>query len=901
MDGLVLIACTVLFLLLVVIPVMSILAYRRSNAARDELSRLRQRVALLEQQMSGYAPGHAPAAQETASPVDSPEVIVPDVVVPEVSVPEPQPTPEPEPVPIEPAPVNVWARGTPAATVSARGSIPLPEREEPASGSQAGGMVTALLRWFMQGNPLAKLGIILLFLGLAFLFRYSVERSLFPLELRLAVAALGAMALLFLGWRLRHKQPVFALILQGGATGALYLTVFGAFRLWQMLPMSLAFALLLLICAASVGLAVLQRALSLAMLASLGGYAAPLLLSSGGGSHVTLFSFYLLLSVGILAISVWQHWRELNLLGMFFTFGVGGVWGIADYRPQYYLSCQLFLIANLLIFGVLSVALSLRAQKKGKRIIDGVLLFAPPLIGFGMQYAITQHLTYGPALSALGYGAFYMLLAWSAVKRFPAAGKPLVLAALALGGAFTTLAIPLALSARWTAMAWALEGLGVLWLGVMQGQRRMSYSGTGLLVLALGSALWAMTDGTTAFSVMVIFAVLSATWLVAARLWRRLPAPGGLVLLAGGIAFWLVALWGASDWILNKGIPAAVLGLLALSVWGWRYMARRLHWRALHYAVWLLWPVMLVVLLWQLTIERQLLGAGWQNLAWCVALPSAYLLLLRERRVPARLSQGLHISLLWMILLAAGTELFWFVDALPWGMDAWRIGLPMAAGGIVILLLHGGIRRNIWPLRVWPALYGQLGPLPLIPLLVFLLVAGNMHDGRVIHSLYLPLVNPLEEGAAFALLGVWFWCRYARPRLPATVTPLVAPALLALAFWWINGLLLRLLAHYGGVDWDSESLWNSRLIQTSFALFWMLGALVVMLLATRRGSRHQWLGGAALLGVVIVKLMLVDSAGGGGLARAIAFIGVAVLVLIVGYFSPLPPKGAKAFSEEEKS
>jgi uncharacterized membrane protein len=323
MDGLVLIACTVLFLLLVVIPVMSILAYRRSNAARDELSRLRQRVALLEQQMSGYAPGHAPAAQETASPVDSPEVIVPDVVVPEVSVPEPQPTPEPEPVPIEPAPVNVWARGTPAATVSARGSVPLPEREEPASGSQAGGMVTALLRWFMQGNPLAKLGIILLFLGLAFLFRYSVERSLFPLELRLAVAALGAMALLFLGWRLRHKQPVFALILQGGATGALYLTVFGAFRLWQMLPMSLAFALLLLICAASVGLAVLQRALSLAMLASLGGYAAPLLLSSGGGSHVTLFSFYLLLSVGILAISVWQHWRELNLLGMFFTFGVG--------------------------------------------------------------------------------------------------------------------------------------------------------------------------------------------------------------------------------------------------------------------------------------------------------------------------------------------------------------------------------------------------------------------------------------------------------------------------------------------------------------------------------------------------------------------------------------------------
>ena len=86
------------------------------------------------------------------------------------------------------------------------------------------------------------------------------------------------------------------------------------------------------------------------------------------------------------------------------------------------------------------------------------------------------------------------------------------------------------------------------------------------------------------------------------------------------------------------------------------------------------------------------------------------------------------------------------------------------------------------------------------------------------------------------------------------------------------------------------SLWDSRLVQTSFALFWMLSALVVMIHATRRASRQEWLSGAALLGVVMVKLMLVDSAGGGGLSRAVAFIGVAILVLIVGYFSPLPPK-----------
>lgn len=76
---------------------------------------------------------------------------------------------------------------------------------------------------------------------------------------------------------------------------------------------------------------------------------------------------------------------------------------------------------------------------------------------------MTQHWDYGPALSALGYGAFYLTLAYLALRRYPSLGRPLVMAALAIGGGFATLAIPLALSARWTAMArrwrgWVLSG-----------------------------------------------------------------------------------------------------------------------------------------------------------------------------------------------------------------------------------------------------------------------------------------------------------------------------------------------------------------------------------------------------------------------------------------------------------
>ncbi|CAM8678075.1 DUF2339 domain-containing protein [Kluyvera sp. M-M157-B] len=870
MDELLTLGCIVLFFALVVVPVLAIVAFRRSTAVSAELALLRRRIDELEQRGAANAPQPQAAA-----------------VAPAAVLPEPMPD-KPPVIDVAPEPENPWRAQPKTETVP----IPKPPAQQP---SAFGGIMSSLVRWFMQGNPLAKLGILLLFLGLSFLLCYTVEHSLFPLELRLAAAALFAIVLLVVGWRLRHKQPVYALILQGGATGALYLTVFGAFRLWQMLPITLAFVLLVVICAASVGLAILQKALSLAMLASLGGYLAPLLLSTGGGSHVALFSFYLLLSVGILAISIWQHWRELNLLGLLFTFGVGGIWGLDGYRPEYYLSCQLFLIANTILFGVLSVALSLRAQEKGKQIIDGVLLFAPPLIGFGMQYAITWHMEYGPALSALGYGGFYLALAWLALRRYPALGRPLVLAALALGGVFTTLAIPLALSARWTAMAWALEGLGILWLGVQQQQRRMSYSGTALLVLAVGSALWAQMNGTSALSLMLIFAVLSLSWLAAAWLWRHIQRQGSWVLLAGGLIFWIVALIGASQLVLKKDslVLSGVLALMAISVWGWRMVAERLAWRALDASKWLLWPTMLVVLMSQIS-QQVIFAAGWQNLAWCLALPAAGALLWRDAAaLPSRLSRLAHLSLFWMILLALATELFWFTQDLPWGMAAWGSGLMMAAGGLLIFLVNEAVHRQRWPFRVWPALYASQAMIPVALALVILLVLTNLQDGVVYRQSWLPLVNPLEEGAAFALLGLIVFYRVSQRDFPAPLSlcrpwPLVA--LLSLSFWWLNGILLRSLAWYGEVAWNVEALWHSRLIQTCFALFWMLGALIVMLRATRRRSRREWLCGAVLLGIVIVKLMLVDSARGGGLARAVAFIGVAILVLIVGYFSPLPPK-----------
>jgi uncharacterized membrane protein len=63
-----------------------------------------------------------------------------------------------------------------------------------------------------------------------------------------------------------------------------------------------------------------------------------------------------------------------------------------------------------------------------------------------------------------------------------------------------------------------------------------------------------------------------------------------------------------------------------------------------------------------------------------------------------------------------------------------------------------------------------------------------------------------------------------------------------------------------------------------------------MVLATRRAARALWIVGATLLGIVVAKLFLVDLSNTGTVERVVSFIGVGILVIVVGYFAPVPPR-----------
>jgi uncharacterized membrane protein len=86
------------------------------------------------------------------------------------------------------------------------------------------------------------------------------------------------------------------------------------------------------------------------------------------------------------------------------------------------------------------------------------------------------------------------------------------------------------------------------------------------------------------------------------------------------------------------------------------------------------------------------------------------------------------------------------------------------------------------------------------------------------------------------------------------------------------------------------------IVQAAFSIFWSLLALCAMFSATRMRLRMLWLAGAGLMAVVVFKLFFIDLSNIGGIERIVSFIGVGLLMLVIGYVSPVPP----AASEEGK-
>jgi len=891
-------------LLLIVVLAMPVLLL----IALVSVSSLKRRVAALEAALAAQEPASASEAERPygwmqpdafeepatqlpeAIPEAAPAVAAPPV---EVTSAAPAPPPLPEPVRVSAAPVEPIPEPTPEP------------RRAPAASSGPNFIERGIERvrqWFTSGNVPVKVGMLVLLAGVAALLKYASDQGWVSIsaQMRLVAVSVAALAGLVFAWRKRESHRTFALALQGGSIGILLLTVFAAFKIYGFIDAVPAFLISVVLIAGLSVMAVLQESRTLAILGVLAGFMAPIWLSSNSGNHVGLFSYYALLNAGILAIAWVRPWRILNLLGFAFTWGIGTVWGVLQYAPAKFNSTQPFLVLFFVFYLLLPLLYARKASTPGSARIDGCLLFGTPLIAFSLQAGLLQGERMPLALCALGVAVVYALLAKALIHKERLDVLARGYAILAVG--FATLAVPLALSARVTASVFALEGAGLVWLGLMQERRLARWTGIGLQVLAGGALLIgvgnAYGDGTLAIAnatfmgaLLIALAGLATAWLYRGA--GRLPV--AIAAYGWGLLWWLgnllhendqhvawssrlhVALlvFGVTGWLAAEVQRRAPALLLSLTTLGCLVVAFPLAFLQVDnygqpfagYGLWA-WLVFAVLGIRSLLCLRAGSGviAGLAQLAWWLLWPTVLSLLawhIGERFTLAEAWVGLLLASPWLLLgLVSMRRWNWLAQPLGEAFDRYRLALQAAVFGVLGLWWLGSL-----------ASAGNAAPLP-----------------------WIVLFNPLElaEVAVLVLVAMRVWQGRDGHAPPAQLVGMAVAALVL-----VTVMTLRAVHQWGGEPW-SDRLLGTQLAQTSLTVVWSLLGVVGWVSGSRRGQWGLWLAGAILMGVVLAKLLLVDRGNLGDLLGIGAFIAYGLLCTLVGWLAPAPPRRAAATNNNEE-
>jgi uncharacterized membrane protein len=159
-------------------------------------------------------------------------------------------------------------------------------------------------------------GVALALAGLLF-FKYSIEHGLFPPWLRVVTGVVvGLAAVAASEWRLRQDYATTADALAGGGIVVLYASSWAASALYGLVPLTAGFVLMVAVTAACGALAWRHASLVIALLGLIGGFATPLLVSSGNDRPIGLFGYILLLDAALLVLAERRRWPTLALLSL---------------------------------------------------------------------------------------------------------------------------------------------------------------------------------------------------------------------------------------------------------------------------------------------------------------------------------------------------------------------------------------------------------------------------------------------------------------------------------------------------------------------------------------------------------------------------------------------------------
>lgn len=875
----------------------------RSNPLEGRVTALEKQVGKLSAQLAALQKTEQPPIVESKPEpvVESLVVVVPDKAA------------EIQPVPTLVQPATPKSSTAPAINRPVRPhATPSMSRGQPELEWVSNALAeNEWLSKLFKGNILAKIGVIILFFGIASGLKLAVEMGLFPISVRLMLGALAAITMSIFGYQ-RAQRPehrMFGQAMQGGGIAILYLLVYFMLTRYQIIGETLAFTLFTVIGVTCVLLAARQDARSLAMLGISGAFLSPVLASSSEGSQITLFSYFLLLNLFIICVNWFKGWRELNISGFIFTLVIGMGWAFRSYQPSDFPVSETFLILFFLLYSATPVLFNLFNAPGRLSWGDGMLLYGTPLAAAALQNHLLQGQSMTLAWNACAAGFYYLLLWWFIHRNPNDETVWLEKSLLAIAIGFFTLAIPLAFDAQLTAAFWTLEGFGVLYLGVKQDRFLARLSGSALQVLAgvyffahlheLNRVAAVFNDVYVGCLIVVVSAFASAL-----LLHRSASAPAStektvafaaqldtsefaLPFLYWGVLWWL----GSGFAEIERFAPYAYklaegLGFCLISFVFLEWLGARQKWHAMRQ----LSALLLFVILFAAFDTYEKYGhalSGIMSLLIPLAVMVEYGLLTRHERdtVPA-ICELRHALSFWFLLVLAGSELAWMAGQLIPGNDLWSWLAWGVSATLGILFTLRGLGMERWPFTQHRALYLDTLQAPVVLLLSLWLVYGNLnHSGGGSGLPYVPVLNPFDLMQLLALYAIWKWMRIAQKQL--------LPAVYGMAFLWISAEAARLTHHWGGVAFDGHTLIASSMLQASLSLLWTAIAMSLMVYASQKKLRTLWFNGFGLLAIVGVKLMMVDLSNKGTMLWTVSLIGIALLIIAASYFSPAPPKGVE--------
>jgi uncharacterized membrane protein len=340
---------------------------------------------------------------------------------------------------------------------------------------------------------LNRIGIVAVLFGAAYFLKYAFDNHWIGPSGRVTIGLLAGIVLIVWSERFRNRgYRAFSLSLKAIGIGVLYLSLWAAFQLYHLVASGTAFVAMIVVTAATIVLSLTQDSQMLSLFAIIGGYATPVLVSTGQNHEIVLFTYVGMLSLAVLAVAAQKPWRRLLWGGLLGTHLLFWGWFATYYTKSQRVPTLLFAIAFAVIFALVPVlAKDRRPMFKTKTsltllllpIFNAILVF----LQFWAMYSDSNEIT-TLAWYSLGLAAAYLFLA-SVIRRRVAPESLLIsLMHVSVAIVFITIAIPLKLHGQegyWITIGWLVEAAALFWISTRVSTRLVRMLAVCALALGL--------------------------------------------------------------------------------------------------------------------------------------------------------------------------------------------------------------------------------------------------------------------------------------------------------------------------------------------------------------------------------------------------------------------------------